>query len=337
MTHPITKSFVVIEVGQFFFSQLLIELIIKRHVQKVLYGCKISYNNVYGAKKKMKYLLEEFKSLFSTIIVFLFITSAFIEGSMVPTPSMENTILTGDRLFINKFVFGSSTPSYIPFTNFELPHLKLPPLRDPNRNEIIVFRFPGDQNQLVDDAVEFWVKRCVALPGDTIEIRNKVVYVNNKKSPIPADINYFNKTIRKAGIRDNRIFPPNSNWNGDNYGPLVIPKRGDVVEVNINNIKKWETLINREFGKKTVNTSGKEIIINGKITKKYTIQQDYYFMVGDNRDNSLDSRFWGFVPRKNIVGTPIMIFWSWDSNIPFTRPLDLLSSIRFNRIAKLVK
>ena len=68
----------------------------------------------------------------------------------------------------------------------------------------------------------------------------------------------------------------------------------------------------------------------------YTLNNDYYFMVGDNRDNSLDSRFWGFVPRENIVGTPIIIFWSWDSNIPFSRPLDFLSSVRFNRIAKLV-
>ncbi len=77
--------------------------------------------------------------------------------------------------------------------------------------------------------------------------------------------------------------------------------------------------------------------INGEQVNSYTITKDYYFMVGDNRDNSLDSRFWGFVPRENIVGTPIIIFWSWDSNIPFSRPLDLLSSIRFNRIAKLVK
>lgn len=114
----------------------------------------------------MKNLTKELKSLVLTVITFVFITAAIVEGSIVPTPSMESTILVGDRLFINKFVFGASTPTYIPFTNFELPYFRLPSFREPQRNEIIVFRYPGDKNQLVDDVVEFWVKRCIGLPGD---------------------------------------------------------------------------------------------------------------------------------------------------------------------------
>lgn len=285
----------------------------------------------------MKYLLKEFKALVITILVFLFISSALIEGSIVPTPSMENTILAGDRLLINKFVFGGTTPSYIPYTNIELPHLEFPAIREPEKGEIIVFKFPGYENQLKYDKIEFWVKRCVALPGDTIEVRNKVIYVNNKKSRIPTGIKYLYQPVKKVEISNKTIFPSNSNWNEDNYGPLIIPKKGDIVKLNLENIAKWKTLINREYGENVVSIDGRIIKIKDKIATQYTIQQDYYFMVGDNRDNSLDSRFWGFVPRKNIVGTPIMIFWSWDSNIPFARPLDLLSSIRFNRIAKLVK
>lgn len=283
-----------------------------------------------------KAIYRESKSLILTVVIFIFITSAFIEGSIVPTPSMENTILTGDRLFINKFIFGAATPRNIPFTNIEIPYIKLPAVREPVRNEIIVFRFPGEQNQLVDDAVEYWVKRCVALPGDTLEIRNKVTFVNGKQSPIPANINYMNREIRKKGFKNNQVFPIGMNWNEDNYGPLIIPKKGDVVELNIKNIELWRTLINREIGKVAVKVNGDRVEIDGNDIHKYTVKEDYYFMVGDNRDNSLDSRFWGFVPRENIVGTPIIIFWSWNSDIPFSKPLDLLSSVRFDRIAKLV-
>ncbi len=308
------------------------EQLIGENVQNILSGeimkkRKIDKKNIY----------REVKSIIFTAVIFIFITSAFIEGSIVPTPSMENTILTGDRLFINKFIFGAATPRNIPFTNIELPYVQMPSIREPKRNEIIVFRFPGEQNQLVDDAVEYWVKRCVALPGDTLEIRNKVIFVNGTQSPIPADVNYLNRTIKAEGIRNNQIFPANTNWNEDNYGPLIIPKKGEVVKLNINNIDEWRSLINKELRKFAVYVKENEIYIDGQVTDQYTIKEDYYFMVGDNRDNSLDSRFWGFVPRENIVGTPIVIFWSWDSDIPFTRPLDLLSSIRFNRIAKLVK
>lgn len=284
-----------------------------------------------------KTIYHESKNLILTVVIFIFITSALIEGSIVPTSSMENTILTGDRLLINKFIFGAATPRNIPFTDIELPYVQLPAVREPVRNEIIVFRFPGEQNQLVDSEVEYWVKRCVALPGDTLEIRNKVTFVNSKQSLIPANINYMNREIRKRGVQNNKVFPSGMNWNEDNYGPLIIPKKGDIVELNIKNIELWRTLINREIGKVAVKVIEDGLEIDGKDAHKYTIKEDYYFMLGDNRDNSLDSRFWGFVPRKNIVGTPIIIFWSWNSNIPFSKPLDLLSSVRFNRIAKLVK
>ena len=284
-----------------------------------------------------KTIYRESKNLIFTAIIFVFVTSAFIEGSIVPTPSMENTIMTGDRLFINKFIFGASTPYYIPFTNIELPRIKAPAIREPERNEIIVFRYPGEPNELVDDKIEFWVKRCVALPGDTLEIINKIIYVNGKQSLIPKNINYALQPIKIKNSKNPRIFPNNSSWNEDNYGPLIIPKKGDEIKLTVSNIEQWRTLINREYGKDVVTVSDNYININDEISNKYTLTRDYYFMVGDNRDNSLDSRFWGYVPRENIVGTPIIIFWSWNSDIPFTRPFDLLSSIRFDRIAKLVK
>ena len=125
-----------------------------------------------------------------------------------------------------------------------------------------------------------------------------------------------------------------------NEEPFVIPmtfgRKGDQIYLNSSNISVWKDIINREIGKEAVNVRGSEIFISGRKVESYTIKRNYYFMMGDNRDDSYDSRHWGFVPRDNIVGKPLLIFWSWDSDIPFSRPIDLLSSIRFNRIAKLV-
>ena len=287
-------------------------------------------------QKSIKILLSYVKSLFSTVLFFIFVTSLLIEGSIVPTPSMENTILSGDRLLINKFIFGPSTPTYIPFTNIELPCYRFPSIREPERGEILVFRFPGELDQLKDNEIEFWVKRCVGLPGDTLEIKNKVIFVNGKKIPIPTFVKYKIQQIKTKRVDNNNIFPQSSLWNEDNYGPIVIPQKGDIINLNAENIFKWKTLIERELNKRTVKIIRDTIFINDKECCSYKVKNDYYFMVGDNRDNSWDSRHWGFLARNNIVGKPIIIFWSWNSDIPFSRPLDLISSIRLNRIAKLV-
>jgi len=290
---------------------------------------------------KEKFTLKNFytqlKSMGSTILVVLLITSAVVEGSLVPTSSMEGTMLVGDRLFINKFIYGASSPRYIPFTDIELPYFQLPSIRAPEVNDIVVFRYPGDLNQLEDDAYEHWVKRCIGTPGDVVEIKNRVVFVNGEQLPIPPNIQYENRNVKQKGWTHPDIYPKGKNWNDDNYGPLVIPRKGDVVDLTKNNIEQWRTIIDREYGDKVVKVLGDDIYLNDKKATFYTLTEDYYFMVGDNRDNSLDSRFWGFVPRENIVGTPIFIFWSWNSGIPFYKFLDLIGSVRFERLAKIVK
>jgi signal peptidase I len=282
-------------------------------------------------------IIENLKSIFWTIILVLFITSAVVEGSLTPTPSMEGTIKVGDRIFINKFIFGASTPTYIPFTDIELPYFRLPAIREPEKNEILVFRFPGELNQLKDDKVEFWVKRCIGTPGDVVEIRNKVIFVNGEEFPIPPDITYKVQPIKKKGKQNPQIFPRGKAWNEDNYGPLVVPGKGDIIELNNDNIEQYKTLINRELQRNAVTVKGSDIYIDGIRRTTYQLKEDYYFMVGDNRDDSYDSRFWGFVPRENIVGTPLIIFWSWDSDIPVFNIVDKIGSIRFDRLAKIVK
>lgn len=284
-----------------------------------------------------KKVYENIKSIFFTVLLVMFISSAVVEGSLTPTPSMEGTIKVGDRMFINKFVFGASTPTYIPFTDIELPYFRLPAFREPERNEILVFRYPGELNQLKDDKVEFWVKRCIGTPGDIVEIRDKVIFVNGEQFPIPPHIQYKNQPIKQKGSKNTMIFPSGNSWNEDNYGPLRIPGKGDLVELNVDNIEQWRTLINREHGRNVVDVKDSQIYIDGIEAENYEVKEDYYFMVGDNRDDSYDSRFWGYVPRENIVGTPLIIFWSWDSDIPFYNVIDKIGSIRFDRLAKLVK
>ncbi|MEN8191507.1 MAG: signal peptidase I [Bacteroidota bacterium] len=280
--------------------------------------------------------IDFIKNLLFALVAALLIKSFLIETSRVPTGSMETTIKVGDFLFVNKFIYGSSSPRNIPFTNIALPYFQLPAISDPERGDIVVFEYPGDRDQLVPTEINNYVKRCMALPGDTIEIRNKVVFINGKELPIPSHIQYLDEYPNPAGVSDFRIFPKGSPWNKDNYGPYIIPKTGDMIELNAQNIDWWRTIIDREHGEKVVKVRNGKVTIKGIEVDSYTIQKDYYFMMGDNRDDSADSRYWGLVSRDLVVGEALMIYWSWDPSISFANIFRLLGSVRINRIAKIV-
>jgi signal peptidase I len=150
---------------------------------------------------------------------------------------MTDTLLVGDCLFVNKFIYGIKVP---------LTHLRLPALRKPQRNDVMVFQFPLDRSQ-------DYIKRVVGVPGDTIEIKDKKVYVNGVLFSNPHAVNKDSKVLpRELSVRDN-------------FGPVKVPVKS-------------------------------------------------YFVMGDNRDNSFDSRFWGFVPDDDIVGLAFMKYWSWDKD-----------------------
>ena len=276
------------------------------------------------------------KNLLFAAIAALIIKTFLIETSRVPTGSMEKTIRVGDFLFVNKFIYGSTSPRNIPFTNISLPYFSLPAIRDPKRGDIVVFEYPGDRDEMYSAEIMNYVKRCIGVPGDTIEIHDKVVFVNGKEAIRPPQIQYINPYVTPAGVANPRIFPKGSNFNEDNYGPIVVPRKGEVIPLDMGNIEKWRTIIDREFGKRVVTIEGSQIYIDGKPATSYTLTKDYYFMMGDNRDDSADSRYWGFVPRDHIVGEALMIYWSWDPSISFSDFFKLLGSVRLNRIAKLV-
>lgn len=293
---------------------------------------KISFREVMKWKNLKKYLIEYGKL---ALILFI-VTSSLVQGSRVPTPSMETTIMTGDFLLVNKLAYGLTTPRNIPLTNIALPYAQLLKWNDPKRGDIIVFEFPGNRDEIKNANIDNYVKRCVAVAGDTLEIKNKILYVNGKQSPIPTHVQYARNYTLPENFHEGETFPKGVLQNGDNYKLLAVPKKGDVIKLTEANIEQWKTFINRDFEKEVVSVKNGKIFINGKETTEYKVTDDYYFMMGDNRDNSLDSRYWGFVPRRNIVGKPMIAYWSWDSNIPTSNIFELLASVRFERIGKLV-
>ena len=185
--------------------------------------------------KLKKTIVEYAKSIGIAIIFALLIRSTIIQAFKIPSGSMENTLKIGDHLFVNKFIYNLQID--LPL----IPNIKILPVIKPKRGDIIVFVYP------IDTKRDF-IKRCIGVPGDIIEIKNKVVYVNNK----PIEENYI---IHKNSIVFPAEFQPR-----DNFGPVIVP-------------------------------------------------EGRYFMMGDNRDTSLDSRFWGFLEKKYIKGKALVIYW----------------------------
>jgi signal peptidase I len=200
----------------------------------------------------------EVVSWFWVIVAFLFIEGAFVQARVIPSGSMEPTVLIGDHLIVSRFGYDLG----IPFTSIHAPLW-----REPKRQQIIVFRAP-----LADQGFPDFIKRCIGLPGDHIKIIGGDVYVNDKKLDEPYAAH----------------LPDYSDYSVENF-----PARAAEMSPNFVDRPEWAD----ELAKDTVN--GELVVPPGD-----------YFMMGDNRDNSNDSRFWGFVPRENIIGTPVMIYMS---------------------------
>ena len=243
---------------------------------------------------------------------------------------MEDTLLAGDFLLVNKFIYGAKTPRYVPFTNVALPFITLPAVAKPKLGDVVVFEFPGGYGEGYDREVVNYVKRCIATQGDTLEIIDEAVYVNGQKIPLPPSAK-----IEKKFPKGARNFTRWSAVNRDNYGPVIVPKSDQEIQLSASNIEQWQKLIERE-GHSVTEESG-NVRIDGEPAMSYTIQNDYYFMMGDNRGNSLDSRFWGFVPEDLIIGKAMMVYWSWEESPGQRGIFGNWSSIRWNRIGTLVK
>ncbi|MDI9356175.1 MAG: signal peptidase I [Chitinophagaceae bacterium] len=350
-------------------------------------------------KQKKGIFREWADSIIFAVIFASLLRWGFMEAYVIPTPSMENSLLVGDFLFVNKISYGPRTPEtplQIPLTHqkiwlteipsylnwITLPMFRFPGISSIDRNDVVVFNYPPELESPVDIKTHY-IKRCVAIAGDTIEIKNTQVYINKKASENPPNMQFryyihTNQTIsdrvfKKYNIWEitpmqggylvhtspktieemkkepfiidilNTTFPqeqtnprifPNAKyfpWNQDHFGPLVIPYKGQKITLSDTILKKYgSTIINYEKIKKPFIKNGK-LFIDGIEVKEYTFQQNYYFMMGDNRHNSEDSRFWGFVPEDHIVGEASFIWLSTDAQKPF------FQKIRWNRFFQIIK
>jgi signal peptidase I len=284
-------------------------------------------------KEPMK---DFFKDLVFVLVSFFFLNSFVLASFEVPTGSMENEIMTGDFLFVNKFIYGGSTPRTIPFTNIRLPWFRLPALRHVERGDVIVFEFPGMRDEIESPEFMFYLKRAVALSGDTVQVLKRILLVNSKPAPLPRNMKFNSLIAKPAGYADPKIFPKGASYNEDYWGPMVVPKEGDVIELNPESYPRWETFIGREGHRIREDDKG-HIFIDGAERTQYVVERNYIFGMGDNRDNSLDSRFWGFIPQENLVGSPMIVYWSWDPDKPFTDIIGKIGSIRLSRIGTIIR
>jgi signal peptidase I len=257
-----------------------------------------------------------------------------VEAFRIPSSSMENTLLEGDFLFVNKFIYGIKTPKYLPFTDVRLPRITLPPFRQPKRGDVIVFEFPGERDELAPKERVNYIKRCIAVAGDTVLILEKAIYVNGERIAEPRHAHVEPLSSGPGREPNPRIFPRGMRFNEDNYGPIRVPKEGDLLQLTPENIDSWSVFIAREGHK--VEKRGSELLIDGAPAATYRVQRNYLFMLGDNRDNSLDSRFWGFLPEENIIGQALMVYWSWNQDLPLASS-DKFRSIRWARIGTIIR
>jgi len=289
-------------------------------------------NNAEGTMQvRVKAFFKEFAIVFGA---FLVLNSFVLASFEVPTGSMENEIMTGDFLLVNKFIFGGTTLKTIPFTSVRIPSFKLPALWKVERGDVIVFVFPGMREEVEPAEFAYYLKRCMAVAGDTLKVINRVVYINGKPAPVPRNMKFNTSFVKPPGYADPRIFPKGAPFNEDNYGPVVIPRKGDVIPLNPNTYDAWEIFVKREGH--AAERRGDKILIDGKEQTSYTVQRNYVFGMGDNRDNSLDSRFWGFIPEEAVVGTPLIVYWSWDPDIALYDISNKISSVRMSRFGSLV-
>lgn len=270
--------------------------------------------------------------LFLAALLAFFSKIFFAEAYRIPTSSMENTLFAGDYVIVNKLFYGPKTPEILPFTSIEIPSLTFPMISSIDRNEILVFEYPNIlKNNIIDDKANY-IKRCVALPGDTLNIINRKLFVNGKDLKNPLTIKFSRKQSRMFGVPNKSIFPNDSDWNEDNYGPLLIPQKGDKIKISSRNLNRWIDVIKYENSGSEISLVNNDLYINSELINEYIFQKDYYFFLGDNRDESFDSRYWGFVPEEMIIGKPLLVYWSIDQGEGAIKQKSFWESIRWERI-----
>jgi len=244
-------------------------------------------------RSRLRAVWENFKSILGALAIFLVLRAFLVEAYRIPSGSMIPTLLVGDWLFVNKAIYGA----HVPFSRASLPAY-----REPKRGDVVVFVSPYQADEAAQgrDPTPTLVKRLVGTPGDTMYMRNALLYVNgiaqrqgfgaNTPAPDPGMANEVNPLFdwqKKVGLKSSRFGAAPAQPTHDNWGPLVVPPQR-------------------------------------------------LFMMGDSRYNSKDSRYWGFVPRENVRGKPLFVYYSYNAD-DSDRPLPMLTDIRWSRIGHWIK
>jgi signal peptidase I len=404
-------SLFVIWIGLFWFLFGII-LIFDHYITRFLYKIR----KLIKLPAVLTETLEWISAIVTALLAVIIIRTLFVEAYNIPTPSMEQTLLVGDYLFVSKLSYGPkipNTPIGFPFTHNTMPFTKdrksysekvqwpykrLLGLGKVRYNDVVVFNFPEgdtivrelpDQNyysltrnygrktilsqyEIITrpvDKRENFVKRCVGLPGDTLELRHSSIFVNGREL-IQQPFIQFNYYVRTNGekldsifitdlelteadrlydpSRESYVFPLTTNqaakirelpniqvvtrlenttkplsyfsffpyspdypWTEDNFGPLVIPEKNQTVRLSIKNLLLYRRII-EVYEKNHLEVRDSIIFINHEPRNSYTFGMDYFFMLGDNRHNSADSRIWGFVPEDHVVGKAVLVWLSID-------------------------
>ena len=303
-------------------------------------------------------LISETKAIVFIVLTVLLVKVTVLEAYIVPTGSMENTIMAGDFLIGSRFVYGMRTPDWIgiPYTDigFFIPYIKFPEFKIPTTGDVLIFKYPRDKYVK-------YVKRCVAGPGDTLLVQEKKLYVNGVEVPMWKNGKYLTAPMQKNFKQSDIFLSSETNINKDNIGPIYVPKSGDVFQIHeetnwrfllpiilmegytatlkSNEVEYEFTLqdpneLFRRKGKedvyenyfpkgplltpwsKAIKDEDFQFLVIGGIPAsewtEYKVSQNYYWAMGDNRDNSLDSRYWGYIPENNILGEALFTYFSLD-------------------------
>jgi len=280
-------------------------------------------------KKLYKFL----KILILVALIALIIKAFAIDAFQIPSISMENTLMPGDFILANKFAYHISTPRAIPIADVPIPQYKMFEIGKPEINDVIIFEFPrGFENDSLRGGSKY-VKRLIAGPHDTLKITEGKIYVNGKTIQLPETFKTL-KYEEGSWIQDEIIYPPGAKWNRVSYGPIVIPAKGDTIKVSPENFERFQSVIVMDHGERSLLSEGTIVTLDGRAISEYVLKQDHYFVIGDNFEASMDSRHFGFITDKMIVGKALFIYWSFDAEKVAPGPLGFLSAIRADRIFK---